>query len=117
MDTSRLDIVFAALAHPARREMLRRLAEGPAGVMELAEPFEMSQPAVSKHIRVLEEAGLVSRGRDARKRPCYLETRPFTEVIGWFHDEFAPPKPVFPGLGRLMGRLLALDRRLGAGSR
>jgi DNA-binding transcriptional ArsR family regulator len=71
-----LDATFAALADPTRRAILARLAEGEATVTELAAPFAMSQPAVSKHLKVLERAGLVSRGRDAQRRPCKLEARP-----------------------------------------
>ena len=67
---SALDGVFAALAHPTRRAILARLAEGDASVLEVAEPFDVSQPAVSKHLKVLEAAGLISRGRDAQRRPC-----------------------------------------------
>jgi len=74
MQTSQqLDATFAALADPTRRAILARLAKGDASVMELAEPFAMSQPAISKHLKVLEQAGLVSRGRDAQRRPRRLE--------------------------------------------
>ncbi|TRO96619.1 winged helix-turn-helix transcriptional regulator [Glycocaulis profundi] len=80
---STLDHVFAALADPTRRAILARLAEGEASVTELAEPFEMSLPAVSKHIKVLERAGLISRGRDAQFRPCRLEPEALKEAAGW----------------------------------
>ena len=73
MLAERLDATFNALADPTRRAILARLAKGEASVLELAEPFEMSQPAISKHLKVLERAGLVSRGRDAQRRPCGLE--------------------------------------------
>ena len=76
MNADRLDATFSALADPTRRAILARLAKGEATVMELAEPFAMSQPAISKHIKVLERAGLVSRGRDAQRRPCRLEPAP-----------------------------------------
>src|SRR5467141_4239193 len=79
----RLDTVFAALADPTRRAILARLASGEASVTELAEPFDMSQPAISKHLKVLERAGLVSRGRDAQRRPRRLEPRPLAEASGW----------------------------------
>ncbi len=79
----RLDATFAALADPTRRAILARLTEGEASVMELAEPFAMSQPAISKHLKVLERAGLISRGRDAQRRPCRLEAQPLAEVTGW----------------------------------
>ncbi|RQX12798.1 transcriptional regulator [Micromonospora ureilytica] len=83
MDTELLDATFAALADPTRRAILARLAAGEATVTELAEPFDMSQPAISKHLRVLERAGLVSRGRDAQRRPCRLEARPLRDATAW----------------------------------
>lgn len=79
----RLDATFAALADPTRRAILARLAMGEAGVMELAEPFAMSQPAISKHLKVLERAGLVSRGREAQRRPVRLEAAPMAEATAW----------------------------------
>lgn len=78
-----LDITFAALADPTRRAILARLARGEASVTELAEPFAMSQPAISKHLKVLERAGLISRGRDAQRRPCRLEAQPLAEATEW----------------------------------
>lgn len=78
--TDRLDATFAALADPTRRAILARLIAGEASVLELAQPFEMSQPAISKHLKVLERAGLVSRGRDAQRRPVRVETRRLEEV-------------------------------------
>jgi len=78
-----LDATFAALANPTRRAILARLAEGEASVLELAEPFAMSQPAISKHLKVLERAGLISRGRDAQRRPCRLEAERLAEATGW----------------------------------
>jgi len=79
----RLDATFAALADPTRRAILARLASGDASVMELAEPFAMSQPAISKHLKVLERAGLVSRSRDAQRRPRRLEAKPLAEATKW----------------------------------
>jgi len=79
----RLDATFAALADPTRRAILARLADGEASVNELARPFSMTQPAVSKHLKVLERAGLVSRGRDAQRRPRRLVARPLAEATGW----------------------------------
>jgi DNA-binding transcriptional ArsR family regulator len=79
----RLDAVFAALADPTRRAILTRLASGEASVTELAEPFAMSQPAVSKHLKVLERAGLVSRGQDAQRRPRRLEPKALAEATEW----------------------------------
>jgi DNA-binding transcriptional ArsR family regulator len=79
----RLDATFAALADPTRRAILARLASGDASVMELAEPFAMSQPAISKHLKVLERAGLVSRSREAQRRPRRLEAKPLAEATKW----------------------------------
>ena len=84
--SDRLDTTFAALADPTRRAILARLACGEASVLELAEPFEMTQPAISKHLKVLERAGLISRGRDAQRRPCRLEARPLAEANDWLKD-------------------------------
>jgi DNA-binding transcriptional ArsR family regulator len=78
-----LSMTFSALADPTRRAILARLTEGPATVKELSAPFAMSGPAVSKHLRVLERAGLITRGREAQWRPCRLEARPLEEVAGW----------------------------------
>jgi DNA-binding transcriptional ArsR family regulator len=78
-----LDSTFAALADPTRRAILDRLASGQASVTALAEPFEMTLPAVSKHLKVLERAGLIARGRDAQWRPCRLEPGPLKEVADW----------------------------------
>ena len=83
MEAGRLDHTFAALAHPVRRAILARLMAGEASVMELAEPFEMTLPAVSKHLKVLEKAGLIGRGREAQWRPCRLEADPLREVADW----------------------------------
>lgn len=80
---SQLDATFAALADPTRRAILARLALGEASVTELAQPFAMSQPAISKHLKVLEHAGLISRGRDAQRRPCRLEAQPLAEATDW----------------------------------
>ena len=81
--TDQLSVVFAALADPTRRAILARLADGPATVNELAEPFAMTLPAVSKHLKVLERAGLISRGRQAQWRPCRLEAEPMREATEW----------------------------------
>lgn len=85
-DSDQLDAVFSALADRTRRGILARLIEGPATVTELAEPFEMSQPAVSKHLRVLERAGLISRGRAAQWRPSVLNAAPLKEATAWLMD-------------------------------
>jgi DNA-binding transcriptional ArsR family regulator len=79
----RLDATFAALADPTRRAILARLATGDATVAELASPFSMSQPAVSKHLKVLERAGLITRGRQAQRRPSRLEAAPLAEATEW----------------------------------
>lgn len=81
--TAQLDLTFAALADPTRRAILARLSHGEASVLELAEPFDMSLPAISKHLKVLERAGLISRGRDAQRRPCRLRAAPLKEVADW----------------------------------
>jgi DNA-binding transcriptional ArsR family regulator len=78
-----LDATFAALADPTRRAILARLAKGEASVMDLSEPFSMSQPAISKHLKVLERAGLISRGQDAQRRPRRLEARPLRDATEW----------------------------------
>jgi DNA-binding transcriptional ArsR family regulator len=83
MATDRLSTTLAALADPTRRAILARLALGEASVSELAEPFAMSMPAVSKHLKVLERAGLISRGREAQWRPCRLDAGPLRDVAGW----------------------------------
>src|SRR5579885_2944754 len=83
MKRDRLDATFAALADPTRRAILARLATGEASVTKLAEPFAMSQPAISKHLKVLERAGLIARGRDARRRPCRIEAQPLAEANAW----------------------------------
>jgi len=81
--SDRLDAIFAALADSTRRAILARLASGDASVTELAEPFAMSQPAISKHLRVLERAGLISRGREAQRRPRRLEAQPLAQATEW----------------------------------
>ena len=86
MDTDRLNATFAALADPTRRAILARLASGEASVSELAVPFEMSLPAVSKHLKVLERAGLITRGRAAQWRPCRLEAAPLKDASDWLEE-------------------------------
>jgi DNA-binding transcriptional ArsR family regulator len=83
MTNENLDAVFGALADPTRRAILARLAAREVTVNELAEPFAMSQPAVSKHLKVLERAGLIARGRDAQRRPCRLQAEPLKTVADW----------------------------------
>jgi len=83
MSSEHLSSTFAALADPTRRAILARLATGAASVTELAEPFEMSMPAVSKHLKVLEHAGLIVRGREAQWRPCRLQAKPLKDAVHW----------------------------------
>src|SRR5215471_21374931 len=85
-DPARLDATFLALADPTRRAILARLALGQASVNELAEPFDMSQPAISKHLKMLERAGLISRGRDAQRRPCRIEAKPLEAAHAWIEN-------------------------------
>ncbi len=89
VDEERLSATFSALANPIRRAMLVRLAEGEASVSELAEPFEMTLPAVSRHIKVLEKAGLVTQGHRAQYRPCEINAEPLREVASWA-DQYRP---------------------------
>ena len=79
----RFDVVFAALSDPTRRSIVCRLADGEATVLELAEPFSISLPAISRHLKVLEGAGLISRGRDGQRRPCRLRPEPLVEIAAW----------------------------------
>ncbi len=83
MNSDELNRAFAALADPTRRAILARLASGEATVNQLAEPFDMTQPSISKHLKVLEQAGLISRGRAAQTRPCRLEPAPLQEIAQW----------------------------------
>ena len=82
-ESERLDATFIALADPTRRAILARLAEGEASVSELAKPFDMSQPAISKHLKMLERAGLITTGRDATRRPRKIEAAPLADANGW----------------------------------
>src|SRR5260370_18480087 len=79
----RYDVFFAALSDPTRRSIVGRLADGEATVLELAEPFPISLPAISRHLKVLEQAGLISRGRDGQRRPCQLRPEPLVEIAAW----------------------------------
>src|ERR1700690_4264526 len=97
-----LDTTFAALADPTRRAILARLARGDASVGELAEPFAMSQPAISKHLKVLERAGLISRGRDAQRRPCHLEASPLREATDYLERYRAQWEARFAGLDSVL---------------
>ncbi|HYR27591.1 MAG TPA: metalloregulator ArsR/SmtB family transcription factor [Thermoanaerobaculia bacterium] len=86
MATDHLSVTFAALADPTRRAILARLSKGEASVTELAEPFDMSLPAISRHLKVLEHAGLIARGRDAQWRPCRLQAQPLEQASDWIEQ-------------------------------
>jgi DNA-binding transcriptional ArsR family regulator len=86
ISSDQLSATFGALADPTRRAILARLASGEASVTQLAEPFEMSMPAISKHLKVLERAGLIARGREAQWRPCRLEAAPLKDAADWVED-------------------------------
>ena len=100
-----LDATFAALADPTRRAILARLASGEASVTELAAPFAMSQPAISKHLKVLERAGLVSRGRDAQRRPRRVEAKPLAEATEWLENYRRALESSFQRLDALLEEL------------
>jgi DNA-binding transcriptional ArsR family regulator len=106
-----LDMTFAALADPTRRAILARLALGEASVNELARPFDMSQPAISKHIKVLEQAGLISRGRDAQRRPCRLEAKPLADATSWLERYRALFEARFQRLDGLLEEMKAERKR------
>jgi DNA-binding transcriptional ArsR family regulator len=108
-----LDATFQALADPTRRAILARLAQGEASVMELAAPFDMSQPAISKHLKVLENAGLISRGRDAQRRPCKLEAKPLAEATGWLIEYRKYWETQFERLDDLLDELKRLEAMAG----
>jgi DNA-binding transcriptional ArsR family regulator len=109
----RLDATFAALADPTRRAILSRLATGDATVTELAVPFAMSQPAISKHVKVLERAGLVSRSRDAQRRPCRLEARPLMAAIDWLENYRGYWEESYQRLDALLAERRRSQRRSG----
>ena len=108
---ARLDATFAALADPTRRAILARLMLGEASVNELAEPFAMSQPAISKHLKVLEGAGLISRGRDAQRRPCRLEAAPLAEATDWLEKYRKFWESSFQRLDALLAELQPKKKR------
>jgi len=112
--SDRLDATFLALADPTRRAMLDRLARGEASVTELAEPFAISQPAISKHLKVLERAGLISVGQDAQRRPRRFEGKPLAEASAWLERYRASWEANFE---RLDGVLDELQRRTSAPTR
>jgi len=109
----RLDATFAALEDPTRRAILTRLASGEASVTELAAPFAMSQPAISKHLKVLERAGLISRGRDAQRRPRRLEAKPLAQATDWLESYRQTLEGSFQRLDALLGELKTNKKKRG----
>jgi DNA-binding transcriptional ArsR family regulator len=108
--TDRLNATFLALSDPTRRAILARLALGEASVNELVEPFDMSQPAISKHLKMLERAGLVSRGRDAQRRPCRIEARPLETAYLWIERYRQMWETNFERLDTLLDELQSTKR-------
>ena len=117
MSEANLDATFSALADPTRRAILARLALGETSVTELAGPFEMSMPAISKHLKVLERAGLISRGRDAQRRPCRLEAGPLAEASGWLEDYRRFWEGRFQRLDALLDELKLREKKPGRAKR
>src|SRR5436853_1988490 len=117
MALNRLDATFAALADPTRRAILARLASGEASVMELARPFAMSQPAISKHLKVLERAGLISRGRDAQRRPCRIEAKLLAEADDWLEEYRRLWEANFQRLDALLDEMKADETKRGPAKR
>jgi DNA-binding transcriptional ArsR family regulator len=109
--SDRLDATFAALADPTRRAILARLATGDASVAELAKPFAISQPAISKHLKVLERAGLISRGRDAQRRPRRIEAQPLAEANEWLEHYRQIWESTFERLDELLEELKSEDKK------
>ena len=109
--SQRLDATFAALADPTRRAILARLASGEASVTELVKPFAMTQPAVPKHLKVLERAGLISRGRDAQRRPCRLEAAPLADASGWLEGYRQFWEGRFQRLDALLDEMKSKERK------
>jgi DNA-binding transcriptional ArsR family regulator len=117
VDDAQLDAMFMALADPTRRAILRQLTAGEATVTELARPFAMSQPAISKHLKVLERAGLVSRRRDAQRRPCRLEARRLKAATDWLDGYRRYWDESYQRLDDLLGELTAGEAAAGHGER
>jgi DNA-binding transcriptional ArsR family regulator len=110
----RLDATFAALADPTRRAILARLAQGEASVGELCEPFAMSQPAISKHLKVLERAGLVARGRDGQRRPRRLTARPLVQATAWLERHRRIWEANYARLDAVLEEMKASERKQGS---
>jgi DNA-binding transcriptional ArsR family regulator len=113
MTSDHLSTTFAALADPTRRAILARLTTGAASVTELSEPFEMSMPAVSKHLRVLERAGLITRGREAQWRPCRLKAKPLEEATKWLERYRQFWEASFQRLDALLAELKTKEKKRG----
>lgn len=111
MTASQLDATFAALADPTRRAILSRLVAGEATVLELAEPFAISQPAISRHLKVLERAGLVSRGREAQRRPVRLEAGPLAEANAFLERYRRFWESSYRQLDELLGELKTVEEK------
>jgi DNA-binding transcriptional ArsR family regulator len=114
--TQHLDATFAALADPTRRAILARLASGEASVTELAKPFAMSQPAISKHLKVLERAGLISRGQDAQRRPRRLDAKPLADLSEWLESYRQFWEGSFQRLDTLLDEMKTKEKESGARS-
>jgi DNA-binding transcriptional ArsR family regulator len=115
--SERLDATFAALADPTRRAILARLASGEASVTELAKPFAISQPAISKHLKVLERVGLISRGQDAQRRPRRLDAKPLKNATGWLDNYRQFWEGSFQRLDALLDDLKAKEKNGGRTNR
>lgn len=111
MHADPLSATFAALADPTRRAILARLASGETSVTELAEPFDISLPAISKHLKVLERSGLIARGRDAQWRPCRIEGKPLGEATGWLENYRQFWEHSFQRLDVLLEELQATEKK------
>jgi DNA-binding transcriptional ArsR family regulator len=113
MSTDHLSTTFAALADPTRRAILARLASGETSVTELAEPFHITLPAVTKHLKVLERAGLITRSRDAQWRPCRLNAQPLREVSGWVEQYRRHWEQTLDRLEEYLAKLQAKEKKHG----
>ena len=109
--SDRLNATFTALSDPTRRAILARLATGEASVMDLAKPFDMSQPAISKHLKVLERAGLISRGREAQRRPSRIDAKPLAEASSWLEDYRRFWEGSFRNLDELLEEMKAVKQK------
>ena len=109
--SDRLNATFTALSDPTRRAILASLATGEASVMDLAKPFDMSQPAISKHLKVLERAGLISRGREAQRRPSRIEAKPLAEASSWLEDYRRFWEGSFRNLDELLEEMKAVKQK------